>query len=1308
MRRGKIMGGALAGIFILIVAAGVGAYFFLQSESFQKLAIRTIVTDTNEATGGRAEIGKVDFQLSALTAHLYNITLHGSEPPSRPPLLHIDKLTVGLKIQSIFRREISLSQLLIEHPVAFVEVEHNGKSNLPHFPQRQGGSNTSVFDLAARHALLTGGQVHYNDKSIPLDADLYGLTTEIHFVPIETRYEGSISYKSGTLRCAGEPALAHSLDARFSAIPTGFSLQSALLKVGSSALSLNAELTNYLNPTLDGNYDLRVHTQDFSAISRPVTPAGDVSLSGTVHYRGEENEQLLRSVSIDGQMASTQLATSSSNGQLDLRGLQGRYQLRNGTFRARDVAFETLGGKVSADIEVSHLDTTVVGRLRTTLRGISLQAVQQAALTAEAKRLSLIGRVDGTVDASWTGSLSDILVRADLILTSDSTRPTQPSPQAIPVDGTIHATYDAQPNVIAFRDTSLRIPSTTISAQGEVSKHSTLRVQAAASDLHELAGIVSAWNGKQPAPLEIAGSASLQALVQGSLQEPQLTAQLSAQNLKVQGSEWSTAKFGVQARSSQIAVRDAVLESAHQGKAVLNANLALQDWSYHSSSPATVSLSVQRMAIVDLQRLANLRYPVAGSLSAEVNFHGSQINPAGSGSVRVENARAYDEPIQHLGITFRAARNSITSTLDISLPAGSANGTISYTPQTKAYMVRLNAPSLVLQKLQMVQAKNLGVSGALTISASGAGTLDNPQLTAAVQVPELRLRDKSISQIKGQLQVANQRAQLTLDSQVAQASVHSRATVDLSGDYHTEASIDTSAVPLEPLLALYLPNSPQGLQGETELHATLKGPLKDKSRLEAHVTIPTLKASYQSLEIGLASPLRADYSNSAITLQPTEIRGTATSMRVQGTIPLDGTTSRTTAPNLTAQGIVDVRVLRIMDPDLQSSGTLSFDIRASGTPKEPALQGEVHIQDVALSSATAPLGVQKLNGTLAVNDRSLQFSSVNGEVGGGQVSLGGSISYRPNLQFSVSLQSKSVRLRYPDGVRALLDGNLALSGTKDASTLNGRVLIDSLSFTPDFDLTKFSGQFSGNVVPSQPGFADNVKLAVSVQSKSDLSATSSQVSLAGQVNLQVVGTAANPVIIGRTDLTSGELFYRNVRYQLQRGIIGFNNPNETEPVLNISATTTVEQYNLTISLRGPFDKLTTSYTSDPPLATTDIINLIANGQTTQEASASGQTTDSMIASQVASQVTGGIQHLAGISSLQVDPLLGGNNQNPSARVAIQQRVTKNFLFTFSTDLSQPGSEIVQGDYQINQRWSVGVTRDEVGGVSVNGKYHTKF
>jgi len=545
---------------------------------------------------------------------------------------------------------------------------------------------------------------------------------------------------------------------------------------------------------------------------------------------------------------------------------------------------------------------------------------------------------------------------------------------------------------------------------------------------------------------------------------------------------------------------------------------------------------------------------------------------------------------------------------------------------------------------------------------------------------------------------------LKLSSQVAQSSVQAQGRVNLTGDYYTEAAIDTTSVPLDPLLAMYVSSLPESFTGETEFHATFKGPLKDKSQVEAHLTIPVLKASYQSLQIGTAGPIRADYARSVVTLQPAEIRGTGTSLRVQGSIPLGGNT----AANLTAEGSVDVSLLRLIQPDVQSSGTLALDIRASGSATSPAVHGQVHVNDVAIATPTAPLGVEKLNGILDINDNRVQISSFTGQVGGGLVTMGGSVTYRPNLQFNVSLQSNSVRLRYPDGLRAVLDGNLMFIGTTESSVVNGRVLIDALSFTPDFDLAKFSDQFSGNSVPAQPGFADNVKLSIGVQSKGQLSATSSQVSMEGRVNVRLVGTAANPVITGRTDLTSGELFYRNVRYQLQRGIITFDDPNQTEPVLNVSVNTTVEQYNLTLTLRGPFDTLSTSYTSDPPLATADIINLIARGKTTQESAATGQSTDSMIASQAASQVSSSVQKFAGISSLQIDPLLGGNNQNPSARIALQQRVTKNFLFTFSTDISQPGSQIVQGDYQISKRWSVSVARDQVGGVSVDGKFHKRF
>jgi translocation and assembly module TamB len=160
-------------------------------------------------------------------------------------------------------------------------------------------------------------------------------------------------------------------------------------------------------------------------------------------------------------------------------------------------------------------------------------------------------------------------------------------------------------------------------------------------------------------------------------------------------------------------------------------------------------------------------------------------------------------------------------------------------------------------------------------------------------------------------------------------------------------------------------------------------------------------------------------------------------------------------------------------------------------------------------------------------------------------------------------------------------------------------------------------------------------------------------------------------------------------------------------VLNVLITTTIRQYNLSISLVGPIDKLRTGFVSDPPLPPADVINLIARGQTTQEGAPTSFGANSILAAGLG-QVGSNVTKLTGISGLQIDPLIGGNNTNPSARLGIQKQVTKNFTFTFSTDVTLPQSEIVQGEYQLNKRWSVSVTRNESGGFAVDGRFHTNF
>jgi translocation and assembly module TamB len=1301
----RIIGWALAGIIGVIFVAAVGGYLYLRSSSFQRFAINQIEQQAAAATGAKTEIGRLDFNLSTLTAYLYDITLRGTEGPNQPPLLHADKLTVGIKILSALRRQVSLSELLIEHPIVHMQVDRSGKNNLPTTPPSKNTSHTSVFDLGVGHAAITAGEIDYNDKKIPVEANLYDLGTDIRFTPIVRRYDGTLSYNSGQVRYGQYSPLSHSLNIKFSASPDRFGLESALLSIGSSRIALHAAISSYANPVADGDYVISVHTQDLGQLSPGTAPKGDVLLRGTLHYQQMGSEPLLRTVSVHGELASEVLTAVASGSKLELRNLQGQYQFAGGRLQVKNGSTEALGGVITAAVDIKNLDATPDFRVHVGLRNVSLRALQQILRRQELNAASVSGRLNGNAEVAWKGSIANLRAQSDLTLQAYASSRSNPSGSEVPVDGAIHVSYDGLRQAVAFHQTSLRIPSATLNAQGEISNRSNLQVHLAASDLHQLAALAVSFGPNSTTPPALSGSATLNAVVRGTMKNPTITGELSAQALQVQGSEWRSVKFQIQASPSEFSIQNGSLINAHQGQAMFSANVALHNWSYEPDNAIKASLNMQQLRVSDLQQLVGQHYPISGDLSAKISLEGSQLNPIGSGAARLAGARAYDEPIQNLALQFQAANGSIASTLNVSAAPGTLNANLFYTPKTKAYKVQLDAPSLVLQKLQAVQRKNLDVTGTISATVNGEGTLDDPQLIAIVQLPQLQLQKNTIAGLKAEVHIANHDADLNLDSKVSGASVRAHGRIALTGDYYTEAAIDTGTVPLDVLMATYAKGAPQGFTGQTEFHATLKGPLKQASQIEAHLTIPVLKASYQSLEIGLAEPIRADYSQSVVTLQPAEIRGTATSLKIQGRLPIGGTAE----PTLSAQGLIDLRILKVVAPDVESSGMVALDVRASGSADKPAIQGRVQLKDVAMTTVDAPMGVEKLNGTLDITHDHLQVSKMAGQVGGGQVSLTGSIAYKPSLQFNLALQGKSVRLRYPEGLRSLLDANLAYSGNKEASTLNGRVLIDSLSFTPDFDLEKFGDQFStATATLSQPGFADTVKLAIGVQSQESLNATSSQVSIAGGVAVQVGGTAANPVITGRTNLTSGELFYRNLRYELQKGVISFDDPNETHPVMNVSVTTTVEQYNLTLSMRGPLDKLTTSYVSDPPLATADIINLIARGKTTQESAATSQSTDSMIASQAASQLSSGVQKLAGISSLQIDPTIGGNNQNPSARIAIQQRVTKNLLFTFSTDVSQPGSEIVQGEYQLNKRWSVSMARDQLGGVSIDGKYRKSF
>ena len=199
--------------------------------------------------------------------------------------------------------------------------------------------------------------------------------------------------------------------------------------------------------------------------------------------------------------------------------------------------------------------------------------------------------------------------------------------------------------------------------------------------------------------------------------------------------------------------------------------------------------------------------------------------------------------------------------------------------------------------------------------------------------------------------------------------------------------------------------------------------------------------------------------------------------------------------------------------------------------------------------------------------------------------------------------------------------NIRLTGSPQAALLGGNVNIADLSLTPAFDLSSFIDQLTGGVeAPPSQGFTQNLALNLAVHSSNNVNLVSRTLSVGGSANLQVRGTVAEPVILGRANLTGGDIILHGNRFVLTGGTIQFVNPSMTQPVVNLTVTTSIQQYNISLRFEGPVDQLRTQYSSDPSLPSADIIHLLAFGQTTEASAANATPTNQAAETRVANQV----------------------------------------------------------------------------------------
>jgi translocation and assembly module TamB len=289
--------------------------------------------------------------------------------------------------------------------------------------------------------------------------------------------------------------------------------------------------------------------------------------------------------------------------------------------------------------------------------------------------------------------------------------------------------------------------------------------------------------------------------------------------------------------------------------------------------------------------------------------------------------------------------------------------------------------------------------------------------------------------------------------------------------------------------------------------------------------------------------------------------------------------------------------------------------------------------------------------------------------------------------------------------------------------LGGTLTIRRTSFNlqSDFGSAMAKSAEPVRTLPVRTGFLGGLNYDVQIETAPDIQFESALTQgLQADANLRLRGTASSPALLGRINITQGQMMFFGTKYNISQGSISFFNPARIEPVLNIDLETKARGIDITLSVSGPLNKLNLTPRSDPPLQFSEIISVLATGEnptsTTQRLGQQAATAEpfqqtaasALLGQALASPVSGRLQRFFGISKLRIDPSLPGVEYNPQARLTLEQQVTPQVTFTYITNVTNANPQVVSVEWAMSKQWSAVAIREENGLLGLDFFYKKRF
>jgi translocation and assembly module TamB len=1150
-------------------------------------------------------------------------------------------------------------------------------------------------------------------------------------------------------------------------------ITSAKLTAGDSVIHVSGALDDLASPRISLLYDATVSLRDVGrVVNAPRLERGTVQTNGRATWGGDDDYSVtgrlhaydvdyvsshlqIRALRADGPLTAGPRSGIEVSGLRVSAGIGGRgpcrarpsesgawpcpimtdgqiakVTLRGGDLDLSGIALTALGATFHGDARAHDFDSFSVNG------EIGGLAAKRAVALYSGGQLPWDARVDGQVGVEGRLQVSDELrVSANLAVS--------PASDGAPVRGRLSATYDERSGAVDFGRSTLTLPSSRADLSGVLGRE--VRVHLETRDLADLLPVFGEDAQSLPVKLQ-GGTAVFDGTVSGPLGDPQIAGRVNGTNLWYSGQTYKSFEADVNASSGNLRLLNAAVAGGTL-RARFDLAVGLREWKADASSLIAGSATIRNAALEELAPLVtSAQFPVTGTLAGTARINGTIENPLVSADVEVTNGALRNEPFDrfaaHVNYSDRSlemAHAQITAgAKQVQLDATFEHTARNYEAGLLRFQVTTNA--MPLDQVQTLLAERPSAKGTVQVTARGDVNLvpsHNGQpgfritdLHGDVVAQGLQLAGQSLGNARFQVNSQARVVHAHLDSNFADSVLHGDGQWSLEGDLPGSITIQFSRLDFSQARAWLSPSpsaAPDHVAGFAEGQLRIDGPILKPALLKAELRIPNIEIGAApatgapgSLTLHNSGPIVATAESSVVTVQSARLVGPSTDLSVAGKVQLQ----QKNPLDLRVSGRVNLDLVHELNHDFFSTGAVTADATVRGSFDAPQISGRLEFQQATFNVADLPIGLSNANGVILFSGDRATIQRFTGESGGGKITLTGFAGYGggPSV-FRLHARMDQVRLRYPEGVSNVADANLNLTGTSDRSMLAGTLTVRRTGFNPQSDVSSILAKSAQPVqTPSvRTGLLGGLNFDVQINTAPDIQFESSLTQdLQVEANLRLRGTATNPALLGRVNITRGQLVFFGTKYTINQGSIAFYNPVRVEPILNVDLETKARGIDITLTVSGPLNKLNLTPRSDPPLQFNEIVSLLASGQTpTMSPSAQFQQSttpqswqqmgaSALLGQAIANPVAGRLERFFGVSRIRIDPTLPGVEYNPQARLTLEQQITPEITFTYITNVTTSNPQIVSVEWNVSKQWSAVATREETGLFGLDFFYKRQF